>query len=516
MPPGELIDLSLSTDDEPSQSLGLGTGNVSKRPRDEGFLLLQDDFRDDDENLGNIWSENPTKRRRLSHEGLSKPLLDGLHEEVENYVELKSGTGHEKLSAAISDPILFTSSPHRNHATLHRVKNSFQLYSLSGDSDDDFPEDIPRASQQRRNDEPCISERTAALLARLEKPAKRKKPIPGHWKSRDKTIRGNADVSKKTDELELDSDNLEKRNSANVSKLPRLNDGEKTRAPKLPRLNDDERAKSKLEREKVRIANKVRKEEAKEAEQEKKRQLKEQKAKEKQDATAVAEVNRFKMDKKITSKEMIVDIPSSITGQVLDTQIREFFKNLEIDAASYQAPLPNIIKWRRKVKARYDHEKQYWKPIEPMEIDDEKHVICLMPAQEFVNLASTDACETNSLDLDSHVLRLKSKFPGSIPIYLIEGLNTWMRKNKTKRNRAYQSAVLSQMDNPGNAPGNPSNPPSRRKKSAHGYIDEDVIEDALLRLQVMNSCLIHHTATTTETAEWVATFTQHISTIPTK
>ena len=56
--------------------------------------------------------------------------------------------------------------------------------------------------------------------------------------------------------------------------------------------------------------------------------------------------------------------------------------------------------------------------------------------------------------------------------------------------------------------------PSRRRKAAEVYVDEDLIEDALLRLQIMNNCLVHHTATTFESAEWVANFTQHISQIP--
>lgn len=505
MAPGELIDLSLSTDEEASQSqvLGLGRGSVSKRAREDDFLLLQDDFEGDDGDFGNTWSANPAKRKRLSHEELLSPLRVGLRGEVEGSIGPEAGAGHENLSAVDLKTMIFTSSPHRDHAASHRAKDSVRLFSLSSDSDDDFPEKIPRISQEQRNQQPCFSERTAALLTRLEKPAKRKKTTIGGQKSDEKTVH----ASRNPDEAEMDSDKLAKKIV--------------TKAPKKPRLNDEERAKAKEEREKVRAANKARKDEAKEVEQEQKRQSKQQKAKEKQTATALAEVNKSKLDKKVTSKEMIVDIPSSITGQVLNTQIREVFKNLEIDVTLYQAPVPNIIKWRRKVKARYNPEKEYWEPIEPMEIEDEKHIMCLMSAQEFVDLASSPATDnfphekTPSLNLNSHVQKLKSKFPkDSKPIYLIEGLTTWMRKNKTLRNRAYQSAVLSQMDNPA------ENPVSRRSKlqpsAAHEYIDEDIIEDGLLRLQVMNNCLIHHTANTTETAEWVATFTQHISTIPSK
>ncbi len=127
-------------------------------------------------------------------------------------------------------------------------------------------------------------------------------------------------------------------------------------------------------------------------------------------------------------------------------------------------------------------------------------------------MASVNSAEIDGQDLETHVLRLKSTHDDLSPIYLIEGLETWMRKNKNIRNRAYQAAVLRQTDGPGI--GAPTAGPSKRKKPAAEYIDEDMVEDALLRLQVMHGCLIHHTAVPVETAEWVANFTQHISTIP--
>jgi crossover junction endonuclease EME1 len=117
------------------------------------------------------------------------------------------------------------------------------------------------------------------------------------------------------------------------------------------------------------------------------------------------------------------------------------------------------------------------------------------------------------MDIDTHVLRLKSKFEGCSPIYLIEGLGAWMRKNNNIRNRAFQAAVLYQGDENINQ-NDPQGGGSRRKKLVQQYVDADMIEDALLRVQVVHKCLIHHTATAVKTAEWVSNFTQHISTIP--
>ena len=54
----------------------------------------------------------------------------------------------------------------------------------------------------------------------------------------------------------------------------------------------------------------------------------------------------------------------------------------------------------------------------------------------------------------------------------------------------------------------------RKKKTPPEYISDDLIEDALLSLQIRHKVLIHHTASLVESAEWISIFTQHISTIP--
>ena len=159
------------------------------------------------------------------------------------------------------------------------------------------------------------------------------------------------------------------------------------------------------------------------------------------------------------------------------------------------------------MKARWNPELDYWEPLEYMQIENERHVLCIMSAKEFVALA---IAQNEEQDVETHVAKLKSAYENSIPIYLIEGLQIWMRKNRTAENRAYQAKVLSQAQADDTSAGNQ---PKRRKAPVE-IIDEDMIEDALLRLQVMNGCLVHHTMTTVETAEWVANFTQHISTIP--
>ena len=202
---------------------------------------------------------------------------------------------------------------------------------------------------------------------------------------------------------------------------------------------------------------------------------------------------------------MIVDLPLSLEDTPLGGQIRSFLKNVGVEVTSYASPMPNLIKWRGKVTAIYNEGLGYWEPVAE-HLREEKHVLCVMSAKEFIDLVNVDANEVDGQDLDAHVLKLKSKFEDHKPIYLIEGLTSWMRKNKNVRNRACQAEVMNYDAGTSNGydtteNGRRQQHSTRRRNPAAKYIDEDRIEDALLRLQIVHKCLVHHTATAVQTAE---------------
>ncbi len=135
----------------------------------------------------------------------------------------------------------------------------------------------------------------------------------------------------------------------------------------------------------------------------------------------------------------------------------------------------------------------------------------IVEAQDFVNLVLA----SEGVDLEAHVSRMKGSFAGFTLIYLIEGLTPWMRKNRNVRNRQFTSAVRNLESEAAELPSSSQATSRRRRNNQHReYIDEDSVEDALLSLQVIHGALIHHTNTGVETAQWIAVFTQHISTVP--
>jgi crossover junction endonuclease EME1 len=263
-----------------------------------------------------------------------------------------------------------------------------------------------------------------------------------------------------------------------------------------------EKAKEKALRDKAEKANE--KAAAKEAEKDRKRLAKEEKSREKEKAADLAKVNTVRTDKKVSTPEMIVDLPSCLDSKLTE-QVQTFLGKYEVEYSKWDSSQP-IVKWRRKVVAEYNDEAGHWQPVAPR-IKPEKHVICVMNAKDFVDLATGD----ESQDFNTHVLRLKAKFDGCEVIYLIEGLMVWMRKNRNLKNRQFTEAVRSHLSQEA-----PTTNQKTRKKKEQDYVDEDLIEDALLRLQAIHGALIHQTNAVIETAEWIFNFTQHISTIPYK
>lgn len=498
---GEVIDLLSSEDEAPLHAPSVAKPIAKTVAAKDGFHYLSDDF-DTTVHLNDSWAERASKRRKLSPPPVdedSVPSLPKLPKSrntvtaAQNAFKTKEQDGRCWKEVEGSDPIVFTSSAHAETTASRAERRAIDGLSAHGDdSDDSLPADILCASERDTNAASALSERTTALLAILSKSPPRRKPSNIRRPAGDKIDKGKTRAKSSVDNRNSTPPEDEKGTQAKPVK-----------ASRKPKLTEEEKAAKAREKEREKEARKEQKEKEKEEDKEKKRLEKEEKAKEKRIAADLAEVNKSKLDKKDSTPEMIVHLPASIAGQSVDTQIREFLRNLGIDATLYQSPIPNVIRWRRKMKAKWNPELDLWEPLEYMQIENERHVMCILSAKEFVALAMV---QYEDQDVETHVARLKSAYENCIPIYLIEGLQIWMRKNRTAENRAYQAKVLSQ------AQANEAQ--TKRKKAPVEIVDEDMIEDALLRLQVMNGCLVHHTMTSVETAEWVANFTQHISTIP--
>jgi crossover junction endonuclease EME1 len=434
-----------------------------------------------------------------------------------------SKTKTYKWNGEESDPIVFTSSA--PEPTTSNERQQSRLNKPSDDSrtknwpsvitiDDDFDEiqdwsdpfnvsledpldkllDDPRPSLK-----PAYSDRTAALLASLRTDDNTEKKATTTSKPKKSTAN--------FDNLDLDF------GEDSLSDVP-ARPTETSKTKRKPNVDAEEKAAKAREREATREQRKR----EKEAEKERKRLEKEEKAKEKQLAADIAEVNKSKIHKKESMPEMIVDMASTFEGTSVGNQVVEYLKTLGAEHTFFQSSMPNIVKWRRKKRSEYNEDAARWQPCQPY-IATEDHVLCMLPAQEFVDMV---ICEDDTQTLDGHVQRLKNSYRDCKPIYLIDGLVTWMRRNQNSRNRAYQAEVLAQINNFNDSIEHASTQSKQRRRTTKKAkkpedtppVADDTIEDALLELQVTHNCLIYHTNAAGETAEWIKNFSEHISTVP--
>ena len=133
-----------------------------------------------------------------------------------------------------------------------------------------------------------------------------------------------------------------------------------------------------------------------------------------------------------------------------------------------------------------------------------------MQAEDFAKLVIA----VEGKDLDAHVLHLRKTFETRTIVYLIQGMPAWFRKNRNTKDKEFKDAVRSHTDQNDTS----ASQRSKKKKAAQPaqYIDEDLIEDSLLKLQITHGVLIHHTNAWQESAEAILKFTEQISLKPYK
>ena len=383
----------------------------------------------------------------------------------------------------VSDPITFTSSA--NHDDLEgfvRPHHASKPESVRLDeSEDELPE-LESLVQTKTN----FSSRTASILAEIST----QRPIKVGSRS------GSSQKRKRSSENGAgDIDDKQKESAIGKPRKPqRL-----TSTEREMRIAEKERLKE--ERAKTRDEERGERRAQKEVEKERKQQERELKAQVRQKAADLAEVNKVKVDRRVTTPEMIVYLPASIEGKSVDNQVRELLQRANAKARTYESDIPGIVKWRQQVDRDFDEELSHW--VQAERIDDCKFILCLLSGEQFCSLASGTNDEGETIEI--HFAKIRNAWPDCHIIYCIEGLEAWIRKSRTAQNRAYQAAVRRLEEQ--------ETTQSRKRKQARVQVDEEAVEEALLELQVIHKCKIQQTSTAAETAEYILCFTQQISLI---
>ena len=383
----------------------------------------------------------------------------------------------------VLDPITFTLSANRDDLKQFvRQHHAGEPKSTSRDeSEDELPE--PQSLVQPKTN---FSSRTASILAETSI----QRPIKVGSRS------GSIQKRKRSSEDEVDDiDDKEKESAPSKPRKPqRLTSTERqVRAAEKERLKE--------EKAKIREEEREKRNAQKEVEKERKQQKRELKAQERQKAADLAEVNKLKVDRRVTTPEMIVYLPASIEGKSVDNQVRELLQRANAKARTWESDIPGIVKWRQQVDRDFDEELSHW--VRADRVDDCRFILCLLSGEQFCSLASGTNDESETIEM--HLAKLRNAWPDCQIIYCIEGLEAWIRRSKNAQNRAYQAAVRRVEEQ------EPTQ--SRRRKRASVQVDEEAVEEALLELQVIHKCKVQQTSTAAETAEYILSFTQQISLI---
>ena len=234
----------------------------------------------------------------------------------------------------------------------------------------------------------------------------------------------------------------------------------------------------------------------------------ERKAMEKELAANHAEANKARWDKKVATPEMLVDVPAIMAEGHMATELQKVLKELDVECTTYEG---SVVKWRRKSKTVFNREKQHWE-LRPETIINEAHVLCITSAADFVQqaLAGDNA-------LDGYVQEVQATFADCQILYVIEGLESYLKKQRNAKNRSYVAAVRQEAAaSPSKSRTAKSPTKSRTAEPPPPVVDEERIEDALISLPIRTGVYIFQTVNALETAEWIGDFTQHIATVPYK
>ena len=423
----------------------------------------------------------------------------------------------------IDDIVFSSSAPARTTGISRTALTTTNTFDLSSDSLPDDPfEGLLTASQpanvgQARS---AFTEKTANLLAGLsEGSAKKPKPKSGEKSNRVVTT-----------SVQIGQARRDEPDDIVVSSPPEP----APRKRKATATND-------ATKQSDAAAKRAQKAADKEAEKERKQAQRSQKAREKQKAADLAEVNKNKTNKKDAVVEMSVEMSGDFQDTSVGNQVEEFLKregvsmsyveeeiNLQTSAVRYQ-DLGCVVRWKRKSKSVWDEDAGEWLPA-PERTKSERHALVYLKAVEFAMIAAGYSGEDKpslpsdaemKANFDLHVATLKSRYTDCIPVYIIEGLHAWLKKNHNARNREYTAAVRAQqaVEDAADAVGSSSQAKVRKRKKPPAvdlsFITEDIVEDLLLHLQVAHQPIfIQHTTSTTTTAAQIFTSTQQLSTRP--
>ena len=489
----------------------------------------------------------PAKRRKLNG-SIGSSILTNTKEIPHTNIDLSSDIEHSPKpktflrtqSAACPsrvledvDDIMFSSSaPGPSKRGSHKLEPV--VYTLSSDSVlDDMLANDGKVEEQFWECQ-AFSERTSNLVANMSR--KSSENLKGKQKATTEKVVVGKDVPRTKARPSASS-----KTTAELDNIVVSSPAKRTPKAKKTRDTDDP------DREAAKAHTKADKESQKALEKEQKQLEKERKAVQKQKAADLAEANKSKLNKKESVVEMIIEMPGELDSKSIGTIVGEKLKELgaavefqseEVsltdDVTRYE-DIGSIIQWKRKATSKYEEEHDHWVPLDRTVVRHENHILVHLTVDQFATIAIGDPSsstsaevthETMKRNLDGHVAHQRARRKDSKLVYLVQGMQAWLKKGQSAKNREHTAAVRAlsgQNDEGASAATAPTASQSKRKrpkKSSLPQVDmsaitDEVVEDLLLHLQLNHQPIaVQHSTSAPNTALHIIAFTQQLSTRP--
>lgn len=206
------------------------------------------------------------------------------------------------------------------------------------------------------------------------------------------------------------------------------------------------------------------------------------------------EVNKLRTDKTEAFREILIDVSSSSTDP--STSIHHLLPTLEAAIVERRSSLsyfssstPNLIRFRRRLKARYDELLKRFIPLEKDEIVKETTAIIYLNTPDLIGYIR----EGRLLGLPRSVrTELTLSVKAQVMIF-VQGFNGWTRAFRKRDQREFAAMIRENVGaSNGGGEGAKKKGKGVDKRTNEGDVTPELVEKAMVELQVSESCFVMH------------------------
>lgn len=152
------------------------------------------------------------------------------------------------------------------------------------------------------------------------------------------------------------------------------------------------------------------------------------------------EANKVTRKKEDILQEMVIEIALKLKDKIESEYFKEVFTLPTVRTTYFELPM---VSWKRRIKARYDRDKDIFVPCEPTEVS-ERVVVVFYETEDLINAIREET-------LESDVKRIRQRVTMEDPtlnyhlLVMVGGYREYLRKLQAAEHRMYKEQMLEKM-----------------------------------------------------------------------